>query len=102
MAKKNLPLAMEATKDCTISLEPVAGSLTLFYAFVNGEKKINSNGTKKGWSGKVPDAKVRIKIRIIGIDNASFKFSFDIPGTANAQSVTLMLKDGNYEAEFIL
>lgn len=103
MAKKIVTLSMQATKEITVSLEPVTGSLTLFYAFVNGVKVIQEDGTKKRtWPGKIPDAQVRIKIRVVGIENASFKFGVDIPGTAEEQSLTLKLRDGYYEAEFIL
>lgn len=104
MAKnKNLTLSMEATRDFTLTLEPVSGGLTLFYAFINGVKVIQSDGTKKRtWSGKIPDAQVRIKIRVVGIDNASFKLGIDLPGTADDQSLTFHLQGGYYETEITL
>ncbi len=101
--KKNVTLSMEATRDFTLTLEPVTGSLTMFYAFVNGVKVIQSDGTKKRtWTGKIPDAQVRLKIRVVGIDNASFKFGIDLPGTADDQSLTLKLQGGYYETEISL
>ncbi|MDJ1483594.1 hypothetical protein QNI16_24055 [Cytophagaceae bacterium YF14B1] len=104
MAKeKKVTLSMEVTRDFTLSLEPVSGGLTMFYAFINGVKVIQSDATKKRtWSGKIPDAQVRIKIRVVGIDNASFKFGIDLPGTADDQSLTLKLQEGYYETEITL
>lgn len=101
--KKNITLSMEAVRDLTLTLEPVIGGLTLFYAFINGVKVIQSDGTKKRtWTGKIPDAQVRIKIRVVGIDNASFKLGIDLPGTADDQSLTLKLQGGYYETEITL
>jgi hypothetical protein len=60
--KKNVTLPMEATRDFTLTLEPVTGSLTMFYAFVNGIKVIQSDGTKKRtWTGKIPQHKFVLK-----------------------------------------
>ncbi len=101
--KKNLLLSTEATRNFTLTLEPVIGGLTMFYAFINGVIVIQSDGTKKRtWSGKIPDAQVRIKIRVVGIDNASFRLGIDLPGTADDQSLTLTLRGGYYETEITL
>jgi hypothetical protein len=103
MTKKNVTLSMEAIRNFTLTLEPVSGGLTLFYAFVNGVKVIQSDGTKKrSWTGKIPDAQVRIKIRVVGIDDASFKLGIDLPGTAEDQSLTFKLQGGYYETEISL
>ena len=95
MAKKqNLKLAMEATRKFTLSLETNSGSITLFYAFINGVKVIQSDGTsKRTWTGLIPDAQIRVKIRVVGID---------LPGTADDQSLTLKLQGGYYETEITL
>ena len=75
----------------------------MFYAFINGIMVIQSDGTKKRtWSGKIPDSQVRIKIRVVGINDASFKLGIDLPGTADDQSLTLKLHGGYYETEIIL
>lgn len=101
--KKNIELSMEASRNFTLTLEPVSGGLTLFYAFINGIKVIQSDGTKKRtWTGKIPDAQVRIKIRVVGIDNASFKLGIDLPETADDQSLTFKLQGGYYETEITL
>ena len=101
--EKNITLLMEATRDFTLTLEPVIGGITMFYAFINGVKVIQSDGTKKKtWSGKIQDAQVRIKIRVVGIDNASFKLGIDLPGTADDQGLTLKLQGGYYETEITL
>ena len=94
---------MNATRNFTLTLEPVSGGITLFYAFINGVKVIQSDGTdKKTWAGQIPDAQVRIKVRVIGIDNASFTIGLDLPGTADDQSLTLKLQGGYYETEILL
>lgn len=104
MAKKtNLLSALEATRDFTLTLEPVSGGLTLFYAFVNGIKVIQSDGTiKRTWTGRISEAQVRIKIRVVGIDDACFKLGIDLPGTADDQGLTLKLNGGYYETDITL
>ncbi|MBR9775048.1 MAG: hypothetical protein GYB55_08560 [Cytophagales bacterium] len=104
MAKKtNVTLPTEAKRNFTLTLEAVSGGLTMFYAFINGIMVIQSDGTKKRtWSGKIPDSQVRIKIRVVGINDASFKLGIDLPGTADDQSLTLKLHGGYYETEIIL
>lgn len=90
-------------RDFVLSLEPAMGSITMFYAFVNGIKVIQSDGTKKRtWAGKIPNTQVEIKVRVTGIDNASFRLGIDLPGTANDQNLTLNLAGGYYEAQFTL
>jgi hypothetical protein len=103
--KKKIDLlrAMEVTRDLTLTLEPVSGGLTLFYAFVNGIKVIQSDGTaKRSWTGKIPNAQVRIKVRVVGIDDACFKLGIDLPGTADDQGLTLKLNGGYYETDLTL
>ncbi|MCE7068244.1 hypothetical protein [Dyadobacter sp. CY326] len=101
--KKALSLALDATRDFTLTLEPVSGGITLFYAFVNGVKVIQSDGTeKRAWNGTISLAQVRIKVRVVGIGNASFNLGIDLPGTAEDQSLTLKLHDGYYETDILL
>lgn len=101
--KKNLILSMELVRNFTLTLEPISGSLSLFYAFINGIKVIQSDGTKKrAWTGKIPDAQVRIKVRVVGIDDATFKLGIDLPGVADDQNITFKLQEGYYETEITL
>lgn len=101
--KKALSLSLDATRDFTLTLEPVSGGITLFYAFVNGVKVIQADGTsKRRWSGTISIAQVRIKVRVVGIGNASFNLGIDLPGTAEDQSLTLKLQDGYYETDILL
>lgn len=101
--KSNSVLSVDNTRTLTLILEPVSGGLTLFYAFVNGVKVIQADGSKKRtWSGQIPEAQVRVKIRAVGIDEATFKLGIDLPGTANDQSLTLHLQGGYYETEITL
>ncbi len=100
---KVLDYLFEETRQLTISLEPVSGSITMFYAFINGAKVIVDDGLKKrSWSGKIPNVQVRIKVRVVGIDNAAFKFGIDLPGTTEDQNILLKLQDGYNETEIIL
>lgn len=91
------------TRNFTISLEPISGGLTLFFAFIDGTKVIQSDATKKRiWNGQIPLAQVNIKVRVVGIGNAVFKMGIDLPGTAEDQSLSLNLNGGYYETEIIL
>ena len=101
--KKALSRSLDATRDLTLTLEPVSGGITLFYAFVNGVKVIQSDGTQqRSWSGTISIAQVHIKVRVVGIGNASFKIGIDLPETAEDQSLTLKLQDGYYETDIML
>ena len=91
------------TRDFSITLKPIAGGITLFYAFINGIKVIQHDGSKeRKWEGKIPDMQVRIKVRVVGIGNAKYKLSIDLPGTANDQSLNLQLEGGYHEIEILL
>lgn len=93
----------ETTRNFKLTLEPVAGGITMFYAFVNGSKVIQAEGgTKRSWSGKVSDAQIKVKIRVVGIGKAEFRVGIDLPGTADDQSLTFKLEGGYYETEFTL
>lgn len=101
--RKYVSLSRKATRNFTLTLEPVSGGLTMFYAFINGIKVIQSDGTKKrSWTGTIPDAQIQIKVRVVGIDTASFRLGIDLPGTADDQSLTLKLDGGYYETEITL
>jgi len=87
----------------TVSLEPVAGGITLFYAFVNGEKVIQEEGNKKRvWKDKIPNSQAIIKVRVVGVGRAKYKLGIDLPGTANDQSLTFSLEGGYHETEILL
>jgi hypothetical protein len=87
----------------TLTLEPVSGTINLFYAFVNGEKVIAADGTKKRqWSHDISEGQTRIKTRVTGIDNASYKLGIDLPETANDQSLTFNLDGGYHETELLV
>lgn len=101
--KRTATLSMEPTRDFTLTLEPVSGSITMFYAFINGVKTIQADGSaKRSWEGKIPDAQVKLKIRVAGIGDASFRLGIDLPGTADDQSLTLKLQGGYYETAITL
>lgn len=101
MAKQDHGSSLEvSTRKITLTLEPISGGITMFYAFINGSKVIAAEGnTKRFWTGDIPDAETRIKIRIAGIDDAIFKFTIDLPGTANDQSMNINLTGGYFETE---
>ncbi|MPS73300.1 MAG: hypothetical protein E2590_09150 [Chryseobacterium sp.] len=100
--KANL-LELQETRAFTISLEPTAGTINLFYAFINGIRIIADDASqKRTWSGIIPDSEIRVKIRVLGINNAQFKLEIDLPGIANDQSLFINLKNGYYEMEISL
>ena len=87
----------------TITLEPTAGSVTMFYAFVDGRKVIQGEGTKKrSWTGTIGSSQITIKIRVVGIGQAQYKLGIDLPGTAQDQNLILKLEGGYHEAEITL
>ena len=87
----------------TITLEPFAGGITMFYAFVNGNRVLADEGNKKrSWAGNIPDSQVKIKIRVVGIGNAQYKLGIDLPGTANDQNLSLNLQGGYHETEITI
>ena len=49
-----------------------------------------------------PEAGARIKITVIGTDDASFSVSIDLPGIANDQSMVFNLKGGYFETEITI
>jgi hypothetical protein len=84
-----------------LSLSPVGGSINRFYAFVDGKRVIEGDGTsRREWSGEVADEGVRIKTRVFGAGKAQYAFSIDLPGTAHDQTLTLELEGGYHEAEY--
>jgi hypothetical protein len=83
-----------------ISLEKVEGAINLFYAFVNRTRVIAAEGNHPAsWEGSVDDGEVTLKIRVLGIDAASYKLSIDLPGTANDQEITFQLEGGYHECK---
>jgi hypothetical protein len=98
------PIKGGTMRKITLSLEPIAGGITLFYAFVNGEKVIKGeDGSKKRvWNGQIADSQVKLKVRVIGIDTAQYKLGIDLPGTAEDQSMTFSLQGGYHETEILL
>ena len=91
---------LEKTRKVKISLEPVSGSITMFYGFLNGVKIIQGDGTKKrAWNGDIPLNQCEIKIRVTGIDNASFKTKIDLEDIVDDQEITFKLINGYYETE---
>lgn len=100
---KNVVVALKATRTLTLTLERVTGSITYFYGFIEGVRIIQSPGSSKvTWKGKIPAVQIRIKVRVMGIDNATFKFGIDLPGVADDQSLTLSLEGGYYETDITI
>lgn len=93
----------ESKRILKLTLEPVSGSITMFYAFVDQVKVVQSDGTKKRmWSGEIADAQVKVKIRVLGIGEAEFKLGLDLPGNVNDQSLVCKLSGGYYETSITL
>lgn len=86
----------------TIELEATAGTVERFYAWVDGEKRIANDATRKrSWTGMVGDF-ARVKVRVFGMGRARYKLSVDLPGTAEDQMLELGLDRGYSEAELVL
>jgi hypothetical protein len=84
-------------------METVSGTVERFYAFVDCAKRIVADGTEKpSWTGDVPDHEVKIKLRVFGIGTATYKFSLDLPGTAEDQNLELKLDRGYGELELTI
>jgi len=90
---------MASKRTLELTLEGKTGSFQRFYAFVDGKRVIAEDGNMKGtWKGDVGE-KATIKIRVMGIADASFQLTIDLPGTANDQKLTFSLTGGYYECE---
>lgn len=101
--EKNVVIGLKATRQFSLTLERVTGSITYFYAFIDGVRVVQSPGSKKAtWSGKIPVGQIRIKVRVMGIDEASFKLGIDLPGVADDQNLTFSLEGGYYETELAI
>lgn len=100
---KNKDIFELTTRDLTITLTPVSGGLTQFQAFVNDIKVIqDSANEERSWTGKIPEAKTKITVRAIGIDDASFDIGIDLPGTINDQTLSVNLNDGYFETDIFI
>ena len=90
-------------RDFKVALEPLNGTINFFYAFVNGKKVIAADGKRKRqWSKKMPESEIRLKTRVIGINNALYNLTIDLPGNANDQEITFSLEGGYHEFEIRL
>ena len=90
-------------RELTLTLEPNAGTINMFYAFINGKRVIAAEGTKKReWKGVIENDEVRIKVRVIGIDSSKYKMTIDLPGTAEDQKLTFQLNGGYHEFEIYI
>ena len=88
------------TRKFTLTLAPEAGAINMFYAFLNGNRIIADEGTEtRSWEGEIDTAEVRIKVRVMGIDDAQYTATFNLPGTAEDQSLTFILTGGYHEFE---
>ena len=84
-----------------LTMSPVAGTVHRFYAFVDGRRVIDADGTSPAqWTGPVGDDTVHIRTRVFGVGTAKYTLSIDLPGTAQDQSLTLELTGGYHEADY--
>ncbi len=90
-------------RQLTIKLEPTAGTIERFYAFVECKKRIADDGTSlRSWSGEIADDESTIKLRVFGIGSAKYKLTIDLPGTVADQSLELSLSGGYGELELTI
>ncbi|MBC8067096.1 MAG: hypothetical protein IAG13_02085 [Deltaproteobacteria bacterium] len=84
----------------TLRLESLSGTVERFYAFVDGRKRIVADGIGPAhWAGDVDDEEARIKVRVFAVGRAKFRFSIDLPGTADDQRIELWTDRGYGELE---
>lgn len=83
----------------TIRLETLSGTVERFYAFVDCRKRIVADGiAPASWSGEVPD-EATVKVRVFGVGRAKYRFTVDLPGTADDQKLELWTDQGYGELE---
>jgi hypothetical protein len=94
------PLINALDRILTLKLEQVAGTINMFYAFINGKRVIADQGINPAeWTDTIPEGEVKLKVRVSGIDTASYKVTIDLPGTADDQEITFELEGGYHEFE---
>jgi hypothetical protein len=80
-----------------------SGTINRFYAFLNGERVIAADGNASpAYSTTVSMSPVTLKVRVWGIDTATYDLWVDLPGTADEQDLTLTLSEGYHELELSL
>lgn len=90
-------------RDFKVVLTPVMGTINYFFARVNGQRVIASEGLSKcEWSKQMPEGEIRLEVRVVGIDSAQYSLLIDLPGTANDQNITFTLEGGYHEFEIRL
>lgn len=90
-------------RDITIKMEAVSGAITRFYAFLAGKKVIAEDGTEKvEHKDKLSTDQARLKVRVFGVEDAKYKLTIDLPGTARDQELTLQLTEGYHELSMVL
>lgn len=95
--------AIRALGQLTLTLKTVSGTITLFYAFVDGKRVIAGEGNEEQrWSGPLPQGEVQITILVSGVGSAAFELGIDLPGTVEDQTMQLNLDRGYYETTFAL
>ncbi len=90
-------------RSLTLKMAPVQGTIERFYAFVDCKKRLAHDGNaERSWSGSIDDAGTRIKVRVFGVGDATYRLTIDLPGTANDQQLELSLDQGYGELELSL
>ncbi|MCH9684870.1 MAG: hypothetical protein K0V04_25770 [Deltaproteobacteria bacterium] len=90
-------------RSLTVKMEPVNGTIERFYAFIDCKKRISHDGNApRSWSGTVDDSGTRIKVRVFGLGDATYRLTIDLPGTASDQNLELSLDQGYGELELSL
>lgn len=91
------------TRSLTIAMKAVSGTINRFYAFLDGHRVIAADGnTEPSLSRDVSMSPVTLRVRVFGIDRASYELSIDLPGTADDQNLKLQLFEGYHELNLSL
>lgn len=91
------------TRKLKVTLEGTSGTINKFLAFVDGRMILNANGgAKKTVPVDIKNTQVRLKVRVTGINDAKYKLTIDLPGTADDQTLEFQLTGGYHETEITL
>jgi hypothetical protein len=91
------------TRKLTIKMVASSGTINRFFAFLNGERVISAEGnTTPTYSTEVSMSPVNLKVRVWGIEAASYVLSIDLPETADDQTLNLKLSQGYHELEITI
>jgi hypothetical protein len=90
-------------RQAKLKLKADSGTINRFLVFLGHTMVIADDGTATPkWSGSIVDAHQSIKVRVTGINDATYIFGFTIENSADDQQIKFALSEGFHEFEIIL